>query len=64
MKEGEKTYGDNGNDNIMMPPPGGCNLDIDSLCHEMQTKARCSETGLWYDKKDMDAMRAKMTMPT
>jgi AP-1-like factor len=30
------------------------NLDIDSLCTELRAKARCSETGVVIDKKDVD----------
>ena len=33
----------------MMLPGSGTPFDIDSLCNEMRTKARCSETGIWYD---------------
>lgn len=29
-------------------------LDIDGLCSELRTKARCSETGVVIDQKDVD----------
>jgi AP-1-like factor len=31
------------------------NLDIDGLCNELRSKARCSETGVVIDQKDVDA---------
>jgi AP-1-like factor len=31
------------------------NLDIDGLCNELRAKARCSETGVVIDQKDVDA---------
>ena len=30
-------------------------LDIDSLCNELRVKAKCSETGVVIDTKDIDA---------
>jgi AP-1-like transcription factor len=31
------------------------NIDIDSLCTELRSKARCSESGVVVDNKDVDA---------
>jgi Transcription factor PAP1 len=31
------------------------NLDIDGLCSELRAKARCSESGVVIDQKDVDA---------
>lgn len=31
-------------------------IDIDNLCDELRGKARCSETGVVIDKKDVDAI--------
>jgi AP-1-like transcription factor len=36
------------------------NLDIDSLCTELRAKARCSETGVVIDKKDVDDALSKL----
>ena len=61
----DKNNQNNKGNKMMMPDNGG--LDIDGLCKEMQDKARCSETGLWYDKEDVKNMMATMgktTMPT
>jgi len=30
------------------------NLDIDGLCSELRSKARCSESGVVIDQKDVD----------
>jgi AP-1-like factor len=30
-------------------------IDIDSLCTELRQKAKCSETGVVIDQKDVDA---------
>lgn len=30
-------------------------LDIDGLCSELRAKARCSETGVVIDQKDVDS---------
>jgi len=36
-------------------------IDVDSLCTELRMKARCSESGVVIDKKDVDEImkRAK-----
>ena len=36
-------------------------LDVDNLCTELRTKARCSETGVVVDQKDVEEIvsRAK-----
>ena len=42
-------------------------LDIDGLCQELRQKAKCSETGVVIDKKDVDAAlsrRATGNSPT
>jgi AP-1-like factor len=38
-------------------------LDIDSLCQELKQKARCSETGIVIEQKDIDdaILRTKKT---
>ncbi|KAK4984347.1 DNA-binding transcription factor yap1 [Elasticomyces elasticus] len=35
------------------------NFDLDGLCSELKAKARCSETGLVIDKRDVDAAIAR-----
>ena len=35
-------------------------LDIDSLCTELRMKAKCSETGVVIDKKDVDAALSRL----
>lgn len=47
--------------------PDGDDFAIDVLCEEMKAKARCSETGRWFSKEEMQdrmAMMGKTTMPT
>ncbi|KAI9827657.1 MAG: DNA-binding transcription factor yap1 [Phylliscum demangeonii] len=36
-------------------------LDIDSLCSDLQRKARCSETGMVFDQQVVDAVLAKFS---
>ena len=35
-------------------------FDIEGLCSELRAKARCSETGVVVDKKDVDAALQKI----
>ena len=35
-------------------------IDVNSLCDDMKKKARCSETGIVIDQKDVDTMLEKL----
>lgn len=37
-------------------------LDVDSLCAELKTKAKCSETGLVLDQKEVDDVLTRFNM--
>ncbi|KAI9844249.1 MAG: DNA-binding transcription factor yap1 [Thelocarpon superellum] len=39
---------------------GEFEIDIDSLCSDMRKKAKCSETGLYFDQEDADIMLARL----
>jgi AP-1-like factor len=34
-------------------------VDVDNLCSELRTKARCSESGVVINKKDVDAIMGR-----
>jgi AP-1-like factor len=36
------------------------NLDIDGLCDELRAKAKCSESGVVIDQKDVDAALGRL----
>ncbi|KAF2744606.1 PAP1-domain-containing protein [Sporormia fimetaria CBS 119925] len=38
-------------------------IDIDNLCHELRAKARCSESGVVVDTKDVDAALQRFPTP-
>jgi AP-1-like factor len=39
-------------------------LDIDGLCSELRAKARCSESGVVIDQKDVDHALKSLSPPT
>lgn len=38
-------------------------VDVDNLCSELRTKARCSESGVVINKKDVDAIMGRAVQP-
>jgi AP-1-like factor len=38
-------------------------LDIDGLCSELRAKARCSESGVVIDQKDVDSALKRLSPP-
>lgn len=44
-----------------MPSFQNGEIDVDNLCTELRTKARCSRTGVVIDQKDVDDIVKKVS---